>query len=246
MFSIIIPALNEEKDLPKLLESLKNQTKKNFEVIVADAFSKDRTREIARSYGARIVDGGLISFGRNAGARVAKYDIFIFLDSDVWVEPNFIEIVEKSFVNTDLDITSVYTFWDTDSFKANFAYAMWDVFKFLRQRNKRPDGTGNGIIVRRKAFEEVNGFSEQRKIGNDSDFIVRVALAGYKFRMIKVRVHPSPRRYKKYGLFRVWIGNFMAGLVKVTDAEKQERALRIYGGWGRHNNGKNGKKALNK
>jgi glycosyltransferase involved in cell wall biosynthesis len=234
MFSIVIPALNEEKELPKLLESLKNQTQSNFEVIVADAHSKDKTREICRSYGARIVDGGLISFGRNAGARVAKNDVFIFLDADITVDPDFIEKIEKQFVPSDLDITSAYTYWDTDSIQANFAYAMWDFSKLTRQRNKRPDGSGNCIIVRRKAFEAVNGFSEKRKIGNDSDFIARVALAGFKFRMIKLRIHPSPRRYKKYGLFRVWIGNFMAGLIKVNDAEKQERALKIYGGWGRH------------
>jgi glycosyltransferase involved in cell wall biosynthesis len=56
MISVIIPARNEEKNLPELLESLKNQTyKKKFEIIVVDGKSKDRTREIAKSYGCRVI-----------------------------------------------------------------------------------------------------------------------------------------------------------------------------------------------
>jgi len=66
--SIIIPALNEEKTLPVLLDSIKAQDFSDYEVIVADANSKDRTREIAAEYGCRVVDGGLPAVGRNAGA----------------------------------------------------------------------------------------------------------------------------------------------------------------------------------
>ncbi|HRP68451.1 MAG TPA: glycosyltransferase, partial [Turneriella sp.] len=62
--SVVIPALNEERDLPELLSSLKAQSFRNFEVIVADAGSKDKTREIAQEFGARVVDGGMPGVGR--------------------------------------------------------------------------------------------------------------------------------------------------------------------------------------
>ena len=54
MISIIIPAYNEGKYLPKLLKCIKDQTYKNYEVIVADADSKDKTKEIAKKFGCRI------------------------------------------------------------------------------------------------------------------------------------------------------------------------------------------------
>ena len=88
--SVVIPALNEEKFLPVLLESLKNQTFKDYEVIVADAGSKDKTLEIAHSYGARVVPGGMPGPGRNRGAEVATGEFLFFFDSDVLLPNDFL------------------------------------------------------------------------------------------------------------------------------------------------------------
>ena len=83
MLSIIVPTLNEEEYLPKLLESIKKQDFKDYEIIVADAGSEDKTLEIAKKRGCIITKGGSITVGRNNGAKVARGDIFLFLDSDV-------------------------------------------------------------------------------------------------------------------------------------------------------------------
>ena len=83
ILSIIIPTYNEEDYLPVLLDSIKEQNFDDYEVLVADANSKDRTREIAEEYGCIVVDGGLPAVGRNNGAKVAKGDILLFLDSDL-------------------------------------------------------------------------------------------------------------------------------------------------------------------
>ena len=98
MISIIIPAYNEEKFLPKLLRSIRKQAYKNKEVIVADASSTDRTAEIAGEYGARVVEGGMPAVGRNNGAKKAKGDIFLFLDADVVLpDAYFLEATIKEF-----------------------------------------------------------------------------------------------------------------------------------------------------
>ena len=57
--SIIIPTYNEEWYLPKLLDSLDNQTFSDFEIIVADNHSKDCTVSVAKKHGCRVVKGGL-------------------------------------------------------------------------------------------------------------------------------------------------------------------------------------------
>ena len=80
MLSIIIPTLNEEKYLPVLLESIKKQKfEGDYELIVADAGSQDKTVEIARNFGGKIVPGGLPAKGRNQGAAEARGDLFLFL-----------------------------------------------------------------------------------------------------------------------------------------------------------------------
>ena len=67
MLSIVIPALNEEKYLPLLLESIKRQSFFDYEIILADAGSKDKTIEIAKKYNCVIVGGGLPANGTLVG-----------------------------------------------------------------------------------------------------------------------------------------------------------------------------------
>ena len=81
--SIVIPTKNEENYLPRLLESIRSQVFSDYEVIVADAASTDRTREVAVKFGAKVVEGGLPGPGRNRGAEAAQGDRLLFLDADV-------------------------------------------------------------------------------------------------------------------------------------------------------------------
>ena len=62
--SVVIPTLNEERDLPNLLHALRAQTFQDFDVVVADAGSPDNTRNIAHAHDCRIVEGGLPGRGR--------------------------------------------------------------------------------------------------------------------------------------------------------------------------------------
>src|SRR6056297_1802056 len=89
MLSIIIPTLNEEDFLKNTLKEIKRQDFENYEIIVADAGSNDNTKEIAKDFNCKIVEGGSPAQGRNSGAEVAQGDILLFLDSDL------IKIYEK-------------------------------------------------------------------------------------------------------------------------------------------------------
>src|SRR5258708_10412751 len=104
--SIIIPTLNEEKSLPKLLASIHNQTVQPLEVIIADAQSTDDTRSIAKSFGCIVVDdagtGSGPAKGRNNGAKNAKGEIFLFLDADTRLPFDFLEGAFSEFVERRL------------------------------------------------------------------------------------------------------------------------------------------------
>lgn len=99
--TIIIPAKNEEKTLPYLIDSIKKQTLKNVDIIVADANSKDKTKEIAINHGCKVVRGGPTDEGKNNGANEAiknNADILVFIDADVILPSKcFLENALKEF-----------------------------------------------------------------------------------------------------------------------------------------------------
>ena len=83
-FSVIIPAHNSEKFISKGLDSIKNQSFTDFELIVVCDRCTDRTKEIAESYGAKTleVDFGRDGLTRNAGLDVAQGEYVLWLDQD--------------------------------------------------------------------------------------------------------------------------------------------------------------------
>ena len=89
IISIVIPTLNEEKYLPKTLKSLKNQTFKNYELIICDGGSTDRTVEIAKSFGARVIvkNNSNVCEARDIGLRQASGEILVGADADT-IYPN--------------------------------------------------------------------------------------------------------------------------------------------------------------
>ena len=87
LYSVIIPAYNEETFLPATLTSLHlamDSIPHNGEIIVVDNNSTDNTRQVAEKYGAKVVFEPFrqIAKARNSGAKAAKSIFFIFLDAD--------------------------------------------------------------------------------------------------------------------------------------------------------------------
>src|ERR1700744_4037192 len=97
--SIIIPAYNEEKYLPKLLYSISQQDfEGKMEVIVVDGNSEDKTIDVAKSFRKKISNLSIlalrkrgISYQRNRGAEKAKYKYLLFLDSDMILPQHFLK-----------------------------------------------------------------------------------------------------------------------------------------------------------
>ena len=92
LVSIIIPTYNSEKTLPLCLESIKKQTYRNIEVFIVDNYSTDRTVEIAKRYGAKIIQvRGERAKAKNIGLRHARGKYVLFIDSDMELTPKVIE-----------------------------------------------------------------------------------------------------------------------------------------------------------
>lgn len=198
--SIIIPTYNEEEYLPKLLYSIKAQKFKDYEIIVADAGSVDKTKEIAEANGCKIVEGGLPSVGRNNGAKMAEGDILLFLDSDVVLSAGYLESAIYEFEDKGLGIaiTQIIPLSDRNVDKALHKFAN---FFMKRVESIKPHGAGcYGIITTKKLHEKVNGFDKNLDFGEDSDYIERIGNIS-SFKVLRdPRLLVSTRRLEKEGL----------------------------------------------
>lgn len=103
--SVIIPAYNEEKLLPRCLESLQNQTVSPLEVIVVDNNSIDSTAQIAKNHGVILVPEKRqgIAWARDAGFNCAKGDVIARLDADCVAPPEWVEVISKYYQENSLD-----------------------------------------------------------------------------------------------------------------------------------------------
>lgn len=203
-YSIIIPVKNEEKELPELLKQLTQQTiASEGEIIVADAFSTDTTREIASSFGARVVDGGLPGPGRNRGAEVAQGDWLLFMDADARPSaPDWLEKCLKQLEERKLDHATTKLLPMTDRWSERFFHEVYHLFVVMTSRMV-PHAPGSCIFVKRSAFEHVQGFDERVVFAEDMELVQRLAHFGYRFGVLNhVPVQVSVRRLRKDGLWK--------------------------------------------
>jgi len=204
MLSIIIPALNEEKYLPALLGSIKRQDFTDYEIIVSDANSDDRTREIASQMGAKVVVDARRhpSFQRNTGAKAAQGDIIIFFDADSVLPEGFLAKAVSEFERRGLGAAGFYLRFD--STRPIYRLCSWGYNFFAGVRQYwRPISVGAGIMARRVVHEAISGFDETLFVAEDYDYCDRASLVA-KFRIIKgVRLPYSIRRMKKEGAVKV-------------------------------------------
>ncbi len=204
MITIVIPTLDEEKHLPNLLRSLEQQTYRDFEVVVADADSQDRTREIAARHGCRVVRGGPVAKGRNAGARQARGEYILFLDADVTVAPTFLEDLLLQVREKRLEVASGFITPGSRKFLDKAMVAISNLWQFAIQLFY-PHASGFYIWARKALHEKINGFDEELFLTEDHDYVRRAAHQG-KFRYLwQPRVKFSVRRFDREGRLRlIW------------------------------------------
>jgi len=214
--SIVIPTKNEEKFLPILLQSIKKQTFKDYEIIVSDNGSKDRTREIAKDFGCKVVKGGLPGKARNKGAKVATGSMLLFLDSDTELKAaDFLEKSVAEFETRKLDIgVPLMDLQGTELDKLYFDF--WNKLTNLFQFSLTPFGGGWCIFIKKDLHKKIKGFDENITLGEDSDYVQRAVqykLFKVKFRVIKsVKIDVSTRRLEKEGHLKVAIQGLGTGL----------------------------------
>ena len=100
-FSIIVPVYNVEKYIKKCLDSIFNQSFKDFEVIVVNDGTKDNSMDIVKNYDVIVINqkNQGLSEARNNGVKKAKGDYLIFVDSDDYIEKDLLKNINNSLSN---------------------------------------------------------------------------------------------------------------------------------------------------
>ncbi len=231
--TIVIPAKNEAKMLPLLLESLCRQDYEGMaetRVLVADAGSTDGTREIALGFCDRlkmeVVPGGLPSVGRNVGARLAGTKYVLFLDADVELpEPTLLRRAMWRMRRRRLHLVTTNIKCRKGSFFDDLLYAGNNLMQRVGSVTK-PFATGMFMLFDREVFWAMGGFNEQALFAED--YLLSKGVARIRFRIVRGRVLTTNRRFQKLGHSRiVWM--FFKTMLHTWD---EEYFLEDQGYWG--------------
>ena len=228
-YSIIIPTLNEEKLLPKLLNQLNEKALRNryqYEIIISDGGSTDGTLEIAQNSADKIIlkqDHGSqnIAAGRNVGAKSASAEILIFLNGDVVFHNAqfFFEYLEERFINSDyLAFTcDVWICPEEEIISDKIYHTLYNNYFWILNYVGVGMGRGECQVIRKDVFLKVGGYNEECAAGEDFELFKRIRKLGKILFSKKVYVCESPRRFRRFGYAKVtlsWIVNSFSVIFK--------------------------------
>jgi glycosyltransferase involved in cell wall biosynthesis len=201
-FSIIVPAYNEARYLPRLLESI-DVAKANFlgsvEVIIADNMSTDDTAKVALSYGCKvvIVTKRCIGAVRNGGASVAAGRNICFIDADSAIHPETFSGIEAVLQNKIVGgVTGVYL--ERMSPGIFVIYCVMQPISWIT-------GLDTGVVFCRKNdFQAIGGYNEDLLFAEDVRFLLDLKrlgkLRGQRLGRAKsVKALASTRKFDEHG-----------------------------------------------
>jgi glycosyltransferase involved in cell wall biosynthesis len=240
MISIIIPTLNEEKVIGKTISSLQRLHGYDFEIIVSDGKSKDKTVEIAKSLGAQVViyEGitrQTIGAGRNLGTSLASGEFFVFLDADVTIPDidNFfkktLNLFEKNKKIMALVVRQEVS-PEVETFADKFFFTIVNYVYFMLNNILHFGGAGGEFqMIRASAFKDLGGFNEQLAAGEDNDMFQRLAKRGRTRMLLSLKVIHMGRRAHKTGwpkLLFTWVTNWLSALLFNNSVSKVWEEIR--------------------
>jgi glycosyltransferase involved in cell wall biosynthesis len=186
MVSVIIPTFNSEEKLALCLQSIRNQTYPNIEVIVVDKYSSDNTVKIAKKFSARILLKNCErSAAKNYGATNANGLFVLFEDSDQELTSTVVEECVAACFSKGADAAIILE----ESIPKGFLSECRKMEKELHR--------GDAIFeiprfFKRDVFQKLEGYDEDIAFGEDSDLYIRMEKAGFK----TCRVQPKIMHYE--------------------------------------------------
>lgn len=194
--SIVIPAYNEEAIIAASLLSLRNHDTDDYELIVVDNASTDKTAKIAEEYADKVVyeERKGVAYARQRGFQEASGSIIASTDADTITEKNWVDEIRRTFMDGIVGAYGpVYLFDGTplDKRLAKYGFAS---FLMINCMLGFPHFSGQNFAVRRKDFHAIRGFNITLKSAEDVDLSLRLKKIGKIHFNQKMIVYTSARR----------------------------------------------------
>ncbi|MGQ4832397.1 MAG: glycosyltransferase [Candidatus Asgardarchaeia archaeon] len=213
LISVIIPTYNEEKNIKRLLTALNKQTlpREEYEIIVVDGHSTDRTFEIARKYAdVAILQGDSLAAdgARNEGAQIAKGKILAMTDADTIPPKHWLERIAIDFKQNPQAVAvcgPIYPIEQNPKAKLYFAFSYNVLLRVIVgiSRNRLNFFTfGNNSAIKKDVFLKVGGYLE---IGMAADTEISRRLKKYGEIIFdkQLYIYSSARRFEKEGYLKL-------------------------------------------
>ena len=205
MISFVVPAYNEEAELPRTLRAIHSAAAGyEYEIVLVDDGSTDATSAIGEQYGARVIsiERRQIGAARNAGARAARGDVFIFVDADTRIGPEHVrgavEALESGYAGGGARLA-------TDREIPLWGRIFFRVFTTLYFGLNL--GAGAFLFTTRENFLAVGGFDEIYFAGEEVFFTIALKRLG-KFRLLREPAITSGRKLRMYSGWKIFGGLF--------------------------------------
>jgi len=222
MLSFIVPAHNEECELPASLRAIRNAADpagQPYEIIVASDDSDDRTAEIAQEFDARVVEVRLrqIAAVRNAGAAIATGEIFFFVDADTHIAPVHVTAALEALKagsaggSARIALDAQVPFW------ARVFLRIFALFYFGANL-----GVGAFIFMAGENFERAGRFDEQFFAGEEMYLTQELKKLG-PFTLLAHPITTSARKVRLHSgmhVFRQWTGMMLGGKAALRSRDR--------------------------
>ncbi|MBU1000690.1 glycosyltransferase [Patescibacteria group bacterium] len=218
--TVIIPTLNEEDFIGRLLDSIIKQSVMPKELVVVDAYSKDKTIAEIKKRQSKLknlryfrIPKSTVGRQRNFGAKKTTSPHLLFLDADMELkEQDILEKYFKEILKAKPDVAVAKNLPDSSSWK-NLLYFKAEDLLFKCSRYFWPVIVARNLYIRRKIFNKVGGFDVEIAVGEDQQLVQKIIRAGGKLVFLKsVRFHTSTRRVDKEGRRKYALKMILYGL----------------------------------
>ncbi len=236
-FSIIIPTLNEEKYLPLLLLDLSKQTMTDFEVIIVDGKSEDKTIEVTKIFTNALPkiaiftsDRRHVCTQRNIGSNKATGNVLIFSDADNRLPNYFLGGIKYKleFHNADI-ITPWFKPDKLNTTNDTIAVGM-NLGLELQKTLSNPMMLESLIAIKKQSFDKVGGFNESINFAEGRQFATNVLRENLKWIIVKDPTYQfSFRRFRKFGILKLMKNTTALGLSNLLGNDyKNKLAQELY------------------
>ncbi len=226
MLSFIVPAYNEELELPATIAAIRNAAEsanQEHEIIVVDDASDDGTAEIAREANARVVsiNRRQIAAARNGGARVARGDVLFFVDADTQINSkHVVDAIAALKAGCAGGSARIETHGPVPLWGRVFLRLFCALYFGINL------GAGAFLFTTRKNFDAVDGLDETLFIGEEVYFSLALKKLG-RFKILREPIATSGRKLRMYSAGRI-LSRSLAIIIRGTRAARSRDRLDLW------------------